>query len=71
MVIGVVMPEKFKVIKQEAQKLFNARLHMTDHEIRYQEDFPPVPAGDSLTRWSLHILPTELQVPKEVSNNPE
>ena len=59
------MPEKFKVSTQEARKLFNARLHMSDPPINYQEQvIPPIPVGDGLTRWTWHILHEGLQVRK-------
>ena len=42
------MPEQLRVSDQEASKLFNAQLHMTDPKICYQEQMPPVPAGDGM-----------------------
>ena len=38
---------------------------MTDPRISYQEQMPPVPVGDGLSRWTGHILHDEsLQVCK-------
>ena len=62
---GLVMPEHWKVSAPEASKHFGARLHMTDARIRYQDQNPPIPAGNGLlSRWTWHILHESLQVRK-------